>query len=374
MVTWFRRYLLPGLVFQSIIIAGGYGTGRELVEFFLRYGPWGGLLAMLLPAMLLVSLTCAVAFELARLTRRYDYRGFLQLILGRAWFLFEIGYLSAVLLILAVIGSAAGVFLSETFGLPGTAGTVGLFLAIAFLTFKGGPTILRVLSVWSFVLYAVYIAFFAVSIARFGPAIADNFATTAPADGWLLSGTRYGALQVSLIPAMLFATVYLTRRREALVAGALAGPIAIIPGVLFFIAMVGQYPAILERPVPANYLLELIGWPWFQVLFQIVLFGTLIETGSGLIHAFNERIAGVFTARGGTMPAPLRPLIAAALLIAGWLLSRLGLVDLIARGYGAMTWVFMAIFVVPLLTVGVIRIRAASREMSMNNVYGKIGR
>ncbi len=361
MASWFRRYLLPGFVFQSIMIAGGYGTGRELVEFFLRYGPWGGLLAMLLPAMLLVSLTCAVAFELARITRRYDYRGFLKLILGRAWFVFEIGFLGGVLLILAVIGSAAGVFLSETFALPGAAGTVGLFLAIAFLTFKGGPMILRVLSVWSFVLYAAYVAFFAVSIAKFGPAIGDAFGTTETAAGWLLSGTRYGALQVSLIPAMLFATVYIARRREALIAGALTGPIAIIPAVLFFVAMVGQYPAILERPVPANYLLELIGWPWFQILFQVVLFGTLIETGSGLIHAFNERVAGVFTARGGSMPAWARPLIAIALLIAGWLLSRLGLIDLIARGYGAMTWVFMAIFVLPLLTVGIVRIRAGRR-------------
>ena len=32
--SWFQRYLLPGFVFQSVIIAGGYGTGRELVEFF----------------------------------------------------------------------------------------------------------------------------------------------------------------------------------------------------------------------------------------------------------------------------------------------------------------------------------------------------
>jgi hypothetical protein len=41
-----KRYLLPGLVIQSLVIAGGYGTGRELVEFFLSYGPLGGLLAM----------------------------------------------------------------------------------------------------------------------------------------------------------------------------------------------------------------------------------------------------------------------------------------------------------------------------------------
>src|SRR3546814_9756440 len=39
--TWFQRYLLPGFVFQAAVIAGGYATGRELVEFFLPAGPWG---------------------------------------------------------------------------------------------------------------------------------------------------------------------------------------------------------------------------------------------------------------------------------------------------------------------------------------------
>ena len=76
MVSWFQRYLLPGFVFQSMIIAGGYGTGRELVEFFLQYGPVGGLLGMLLPATILMGVFCAIAFELARLTRSYDYRNF----------------------------------------------------------------------------------------------------------------------------------------------------------------------------------------------------------------------------------------------------------------------------------------------------------
>ncbi len=83
MISWFRRYLLPGFVFQSIIIAGGYGTGRELVEFFLRFGTLGGLLGMLLPAMVVVSITCAIAFELARLSGCYDYRSFLRQLLGR---------------------------------------------------------------------------------------------------------------------------------------------------------------------------------------------------------------------------------------------------------------------------------------------------
>ena len=42
MLSTFKRLFLPGLVFQSISVAGGYGTGRELAEFFLQYGPVGG--------------------------------------------------------------------------------------------------------------------------------------------------------------------------------------------------------------------------------------------------------------------------------------------------------------------------------------------
>ena len=353
MTSWFRRYLLPGFVFQSIIIAGGYGTGRELVEFFLQYGPVGGLLGMLLPVTLLMSATCMIAFELARVTRSYDYRSFLQQLLGRAWFLYEIGYLTAVLLILAVIGAAAGTLLVETFAIPAGVGTIGLLIAIAFLAFKGTQLVEGFLSIWSFVLYAVYLTVFVFSMIKFGPAIAKSLSSTSATSGWVMSGLRYGALQLSLVPAMLFATAHISLRKEALIAGALAGPIAIIPGILFFVAMLGHYPAILERPVPANFMLQMLGSPILQITFQVVLIGTFLETGTGLIHAFNERIDGAFTAIGKRMPDFFRPLTAVLLLTGASLLSRLGLIDLIAVGYGAMTWVFIAILIVPLATVGI---------------------
>ena len=37
----FKKYFVPGIVFQSVVIAGGYGTGRELVEFFMKFGTLG---------------------------------------------------------------------------------------------------------------------------------------------------------------------------------------------------------------------------------------------------------------------------------------------------------------------------------------------
>ncbi|MGM0396523.1 MAG: hypothetical protein ACQEP4_05650 [Bacillota bacterium] len=41
----FKKYFIPGIIFQSVVIAGGYGTGREIVEFFLSFGTVIGLIA-----------------------------------------------------------------------------------------------------------------------------------------------------------------------------------------------------------------------------------------------------------------------------------------------------------------------------------------
>ena len=65
----FQRWFLPGFLFQSVIIGGGYATGRELVEFFLSAGPLGGLVSIL-TVTATFSICMAIGFELARVTRR----------------------------------------------------------------------------------------------------------------------------------------------------------------------------------------------------------------------------------------------------------------------------------------------------------------
>ena len=149
-------------------------------------------------------------------------------------------------------------------------------------------------------------------------------------------------------------------RKETFIAGLLTGPIAMIPGLLFFLATVGQYPDIVDATVPANVLLEILGSRGFQVAFQIVLFGTLVETGAGLIHAFNERISGFQAEREGELQPWVRPTVAVGLLALGTLISRFGLIDLIARGYGTLTIGFIIVYVIPVLTIGVWKLRTMS--------------
>jgi hypothetical protein len=49
-----------------------------------------------------------------------------------------------------------------------------------------------------------------------------------------------------------------------------------------FTYFVSYYPAVLPEEIPAIFILQKIGSPLLLISFQIVLFGTLIETGTGL--------------------------------------------------------------------------------------------
>ncbi|MEO6102856.1 MAG: hypothetical protein ABIP44_04350 [Pseudoxanthomonas sp.] len=351
--SWFQRTLLPGFVFQAAVIAGGYATGRELVEFFLPAGPWGGLLGMLV-SMLVWSAVLMASFELARVARVYDYRSFFKVLLGRGWFVFEIGYFLLMIIIMAVMGAAAGEIVHSLFGLPKLVGSLGMIAATGAMLFFSSSVIEKFLAFAAGYLYLVYFVFLVWSVLAFGDRIETNFAAAPVAGGWFTAGITYAGYNVATIPAVLFCIRHLRSRRETLTAGALAGPLGMLPGFVFYIAMMGYYHEIGDQALPSAFLLGKLQAPWFAWVFQIAVLLTLVDTGVALLHAMNERVAKAFEERRKPMPQALRPVLAVGLmLLAVYAASAVGLVDLIAKGYGTLTWLFLVVYVLPLMTWGV---------------------
>src|SRR5215467_465241 len=159
----FQRFLLPGFAFKAVVIGGGYATGRELAEFFLPSGPWGGITAMVL-AMVIWSGVCVATFVFARASGALDYQTFVRALLGRGWVVFEAAYVLLVILILAVFGAAAGAIGAATLGLPTIAGTLALMIAIALVTTFGNPSVERLFKYVSILLYGVYVIFVVLSL------------------------------------------------------------------------------------------------------------------------------------------------------------------------------------------------------------------
>lgn len=355
-LSFLKAIVLPGLIFQSVIVAGGYATGRELVEFFLSNGPRGGAMGMALAAIIW-GVVLALAFEFARRFNSYNYKHFFQHLLGRWWFLYEVAYLVAILLILSVIGAAAGVLASESFGIPSIVGTVTLIASIGLLTFHGSRLIEKVLASWSIVLYLVYAAFLVVGFIKFGDSITANFSLKPEQSSWASGGLQYATYSLGIVPTILFCIRHLSNTRESVCAGFLAGVLAILPGILFFCVMVGFYPRIVDAPVPVNMILGEMNIPLLQLLFNIVVFGTFIETGTALLHALNERLASSYEDHRREMPTWLRPVVSFVFMcLAVFVSGKIGLIDLIAQGYGLITYVFLAVFILPLFTVGLYKL------------------
>jgi len=360
--SWFQRFLLPGLALKAVIIGGGYATGRELAEYFVPSGPWGGLAAMLL-ATLVWSIVAALTFALARRMNAYDYRSFFEGLLGPAWIAFELAYLIFVILILAVFGAAAGAIGAATFGWPLLAGSVLLALAILAVTAFGTTLVETLFKYASMLIYAVYALFLVFALSSFGGLIARGFADAPPPSGsWMAGGITYASYNIVGAVVILPILRHLTSGRDAVVAGLIAGPLTMLPAILFFVAMMAFYPAIGAETLPSDFLLREMAVPGFHILFQLMIFAALLESGVGAVHAINERVSGAIAARGRPpLGAGARALIAGTVL-AGcmFVAARVGLVDLIARGYRLLAWLFLASFVAPLFTIGIWRLLRAS--------------
>ena len=347
--SFFQKYLLPGFVFQSLMIGGGYGTGREIVEFFLKEGPLSGLVNMAI-ATGIISVVLAVCFEFARIGKYFEYRSFIKGLLGKGWVAYDIIYLIMLVLIVSVMGSASGEIFHALVGAPEFIGIIIMMIAVGLIVFKGTKTVEKIMSFWSFVLYAAFIIMFVMVINLFYKDIINNFSLQSPDANWTMGGIKYAAYNIGMAPAILFCARHFETRKEAITAGLIGGVLGMLPALILFLVMLSHYPQIISEAVPVNHIIENLGFNPFRLFFQLVLFGTFIETGAGLIHGFNERILSVKP----NLTDNNRAIIGISILfISIFMANSLGLINLIAQGYGLITWGFWIIFVIPVLTIGI---------------------
>jgi uncharacterized membrane protein YkvI len=274
-------------------------------------------------------------------------------LLGPAWFLFEILYAMMLVLVLAVVASAAGEILQEQFNLPYLVGLGAMLILVAVLMFYGRDTIARALTTWTFILYAVFGLYILTVFRQAGGQITERFQEAEVLAGWGLSGFKYAMYNLAIAPAILFATRDIVTRKEALLSGFFSAIICLIPGLLFHISFSSALPEILSEEIPLYWMIGRLGASVLLMLYIIVLFGTFVETGAGYIQGVNERIDGYLEEQGG---ASMKRVHRIVLGVGGMLLSAglalFGIVRLIAEGYGLISWGFFAVYVIPVVGFG----------------------
>ncbi len=378
----FGKFVLPGIILQSVMIGGGYATGREIVEYGAKYGALGWLSG--LGTFLGFAVIAALTYELIRLTKAYDFKTFMKTIGGPLWIVFDIVYLLFMVVIIAVMASATGNIVEQTLGLNYWVGVVAITVVVAILNFYGSRLIERFETLGTVALYAGYIIFSVLVIGTFGKNISTVFANhdtsfiggSVSAGKALWSGVLYCAYNLVVMPATFFTIERQTRRVESVVSGIIGGVLATIPWFLTYFAVMCFYPNpdVLGASVPWLAMMQGTAGPVVIAIFGIVMGWTLIETSTGIIHAALERVNnGLKEAHKPPMTGKQQAILTIIVLVGSMVLSKVGIIDLIATVYNALSYAFLAIYVLPLITVGVYKIcklrKAEKEEQKKHTVF-----
>ncbi len=339
------------------MIGGGFATGREIVEYGAKFGKVGWVSG--LGIWLGFTLIAILSFNLVRMFRAYNYKALMRRLVGRGWILYDIFYLIGALLIIAVMASATGEILNQTLGVNYWIGVVLMTLLVSALNYLGDRFITRFKTIGTILLIAAYTAFAVLVLTDRFPEVVSTFsqsATTSESGIFLLwTGILYVGYNLAVFPASFFLIENHRSRKDAIIAGLAAGALMFFPWLLTFFCLMGYagQEAVMGASVPWLIMLQPYGH-LIVVLFGIVIGWTLVETATGMIHAFIHRLeADVINIKNRALTSMEKGVITTGIVTIAIFLAQFGIIDLIATGYRYLAYGMIAVYALPVLIGGV---------------------
>ncbi len=355
---FFKVYLMPAAVLQSVIVGGGYGTGREVTEFISGAGPMGGLAAIAL-VFAIWAVLIALSFELARMAAAYDYRTFLKGIIGQGWLIYETLAIVTLLLVLAVVLSASSKLMQDTLGVAKGLSVAIIIGFVGFVAYAGRAWVEKLLSVW-----AIAVSLFLLTVFLLVWLNADSHALLQSGDAltgrnWVVGGATFAFYNIALVPILLYTITEIRTRSEAFLSGVIAAFAGILPAIVMHLTFVPSFPDVLDQALPLYSVVSELDLPGLSLVYFLVLQGTIVLTAVGALQGVIERLDAWLSSKSKPMlSAWQRGALASLTLVISAILSTFGVINLVASGYGTVAWGFLLIYVVPVLTLGLWRVIA----------------
>jgi uncharacterized membrane protein YkvI len=353
-----KRIILPGIILQSVLVGGGFATGREIVEYGGKYGSLGWISGISI--FFGFSIMSILSFEASRKWKVYDYKSLVKKLIGKGWIGFEIIYLALAILTIAVMAAAAGEILKDIFSLNYWVGVVVIIFLVALLNFKGEDFIAKMKTIGTIALFIAYAifglsVFFSRSVNVF-----DAFAVSEPNFGTVSfgglslivwTGIVYVGYNLGVYPASFFTLRKLKSRRESIYAGLFSGVLMTIPWFLTYLAIMAYYPdqTVIGATIPWLKMLEPFNHIYI-LIFGVVVGWTLVETATGVIHGFILRLENDLEEKNKSKLKPVaKGGIALIALLLSLVLAQVGIIDLIAKGYTFMAYGMILFYAIPIL-------------------------
>ncbi|CCF13864.1 MULTISPECIES: YkvI family membrane protein [Brevibacillus] len=291
--SW-KTILQIAFTYIGTVVGAGFASGREILEFFVRFGPYG-LVGIGIASLLFVWSAIQVMLVAQRIQAK-SYQEVSFYLFGKT-----IGTFFNTILLLVLIGTTSvmlaftGSLFKESFHLPAQLGIWVSMIFIFLVTARGMGAIHMVNSIFVPILIGfTLLVFFYTKPWDSTASVAGLPLDELEADGWLQSPVYYVSLNVALAQAVLVPIGRECPYRRTLIYGGLVGGLGI--GLLLFLAyasLLDNMPHVQFVDTPTIFILSGLGKTitfLFALLVYAEVFSSLVANLFGLVEQVKSYI------------------------------------------------------------------------------------
>jgi uncharacterized membrane protein YkvI len=371
-----KKVVLPAAVGVAAVwfgshAGGGFATGVQEVEFFVRFG-WHSLWIGML-AMLIMGAAIFFGLELARIHKTHDYKSFFkklyapyEIVFANLW---DLLYLYAMLLGTSVAIAGAAELLNQSLHIPyGIAVIIIGGILLIFTIFGAGLVRSASAAMAAFIVGALLIVTFLgikMGAANLGSVVSRKM-TTAGFGKILWMALLYGAFQSVLIAPIVSVSEPLKTRISSFKAAFYGFLVNGAMLTLVCIMLLSFYPGVVKEKLPVYFVTTQLGQQWLHVLYSLIFFFALISTGVGLVFGMVKRVEAAWKKENRIFKTIRikRITICVTCLLISAVISLKGIKAIVAQGYGSLGYGAIFLNIIPLLFIAPIKIRKAKAARS----------
>lgn len=352
-----RKSVTVALAFVGLLVGAGFASGQETIQYFLAYGYWGIVGAIV--AGITIVVVGASLFQLGSYYLADDHSAVFRNVsypvvstfmdVATMLTLFSIGF---------VMIAGGGSNLEQQFGFPTWVGSAILTFFLILSGFLDVDKLTRVISAITPFLILAVLAALVVTILNMPDNIGglnelamQNEPTSGVFNNWLISALNYASLCVIMAVSMILVIAgSQLNPREAgvggLIGGMLFASLLVILVFIIFLNMESAFGADFPLLMVFNSMHPAVG-----IVVSIVIYMMVYNTAVGMFYAMSRRLTA-------SHPERFRPVYFTVVLI-GFALSFIGFADLVSWVYPVLGYLGMALIVV--MVIGWINGRAGIR-------------
>lgn len=359
-ISWVAVFGVASVWFGTHV-GSGFATGTQALTFFSQYG-WTALFMPLISVIIIAAVHYigmhAAIYNNLTVGRHWanwlfhPYEG----ILG--WVFEGISFLCGVLAVAACL-AGCGSLLQSTFGLPYMAGVLFISVILVLVAMFGYQVVTSVSGFLSIAMIVALLIIFGLGISNNSENLSTILSNRVIFEGQSFGGAAFKMFMYACFQATTVSSLvaingsYHTSRdiKRYVVIGVIMNAVMLTLSCLTVLA--GMPETVNELPILT--VCGGLGIKWIGVVYRLVLFLAFLSTGVTITYGLTKRYALFIKKPLSDMTKKL--ICSVVFIIINILISQLGLLTIINKGYTYMGFVSLFLYVIPSFTVGIYKIR-----------------